>query len=449
MEDSLSFLFPLYVWKLGGMGKLYAEIYGCTANIADGEIALGIFKDANWDIVDKPEDSDIILLVTCTVKKPTSDRMLHRIRVLKTYGKKIIVTGCMASGERKKVKRVEPNAILVHPRAITRILEAVETGKDLMVEDGLDKLGRSRVLKNRVVGIVPVSEGCRWSRCGFCIVPYTRGKFTSYPMDKIIHEASRLISVGVREVWLTSQDMGSYGLDLGRNMLPELIKSIASLPGDFWLRVGMMNPIYLRPIISELAEAYLHPKVYKFLHLPAQSGSDKILKAMNRGYTISSFKEIIRYMRNKIGKLTLSTDIIVGYPGEDEEDFKETVNLIREIEPDSVNISKFFPRPHTPAENLPQLDPRTIKERSVYITKISTEIAYKKNLQWIGWTGTALVDEVGEKGEAIARNIYYKPIVLKNECSHSLLGKKVEIEIVDARPHCLIGKLVRTLDKES
>ncbi|MCL7397195.1 MAG: tRNA (N(6)-L-threonylcarbamoyladenosine(37)-C(2))-methylthiotransferase [Thaumarchaeota archaeon] len=431
------------------MGRVYTEIYGCTANVADGEIALGILREAGWEVVDKPEDSDLILLVTCTVKKPTSDRMLYRIKKLKTYRKMLIVAGCMASGEGDKVKRIAPEAILVHPRAITRILEVVETRKDLTVGDGLDKLGKKRVLKNSVVGIVPVSEGCRWGRCGFCIVPFTRGRFVSHPLDKIMEEASRLISMGVKEIWLTSQDMGSYGLDLGRNMLPQLVNSIASLPGEFWIRIGMMNPIYLKPILRELAEAYLHPKVYKFLHLPVQSGSDKILRAMNRGYTTSTFREIIEYMKSRISELTVSTDIIVGYPGEDEEDFEETIKLIREIEPDSVNISKFFPRPHTPSEKLPQLDPRIIKERSRYITKVATEIAYKKNLKWIGWTGVALVDEIGEKGEAIARNIYYKPIVLKDECGHILLGRKIEVEVVDAKPHCLIGKQVKTINYES
>jgi len=428
------------------MGRVYTEIYGCTANVADGEIVLGILREAGWEIVNKPEDSDLIILVTCTVKKPTSDRMLYRIKKLKTYRKMLIVAGCMASGEGDKVKRIAPEAILVHPRAITRILEVVETRQDLTVGDGVDKLGRKRVLKNSVIGIVPVSEGCRWGRCGFCIVPFTRGRFVSYPLDKIIEEASRLISMGVKEIWLTSQDMGSYGLDLGRNMLPQLVKSIASLPGEFWIRIGMMNPIYLKPILRELAETYLHQKVYKFLHLPVQSGSDKILKAMNRGYTTSTFKEIIEYMKSRIGELTISTDIIVGYPGEDEEDFEETVKLIREIEPDSINISKFFPRPHTPSEKLPQLDPRIIKERSRYITKVATEIAYKKNLKWIGWTGVALVDEIGEKGRAIARNIYYKPIVLKDECGHTLLGRKIEVEVVDAKPHCLIGKHVKTIN---
>ncbi|MEN2973954.1 MAG: tRNA (N(6)-L-threonylcarbamoyladenosine(37)-C(2))-methylthiotransferase [Candidatus Caldarchaeales archaeon] len=431
----------------GGL-RLYAEIYGCTASLADGEIALGLFNEAGWKIVNRPDDADLILLVTCAVKKPTSDRMLHRIKKLKTYGKKMVITGCMASGEGERIKHVAPDSILVHPRSILRIVEAVEKEIDLMDEDLVEKLDQPRVLKNKVVGIVPVSEGCRWSRCGFCIVPFTRGRFFSYQMDKIIEEAYRLISRGVKEIWLTSQDMGSYGLDQGRNLLPELVRKISMIPGEFWIRIGMMNPIYLKPILRDLSEVYLHPKVYKFLHLPVQTGSDKILRLMDRGYTISLFKEIVYFMKSKIDRLNLSTDIIVGYPGEDEEDFEDTLRLLREVEPDSVNISKFFPRPRTPAEKLTQLDPKIIKERSRIITNLASSIAYKKNLRWIGWVGTALVDEVGERGEAIARNIEYKPIVLRGENGSTLLGKWVEVEVLDARPHCLTGRLKKVLDED-
>ncbi|MCS7126346.1 MAG: tRNA (N(6)-L-threonylcarbamoyladenosine(37)-C(2))-methylthiotransferase [Aigarchaeota archaeon] len=428
--------------------RVYAEVYGCTANVADGEIALGLFKEAGYEIVERPDEADLILLVTCTVKKPTSDRMLYRIKKLKSYGKKLIVAGCMASGEGEKVKRLEPRSILVHPRSIVRVVEAAENEVDLMEEDGRDKLGQPRVLKNRVVGIVPVSEGCRWSRCGFCIVPFTRGRFVSYPIDKIVEEASRLISKGVKEIWLTSQDMGSYGIDHGRNLLPDLVRRIAMIDGDFWIRIGMMNPLYLRPILKELSEVYLNSKVYKFLHLPVQSGSDKILKLMNRGYTISTFIEILNYMRSKIGKLNLSTDIIVGYPGEDEEDFQKTLKMLEEVKPDSVNISKFYPRPNTPAEKLDQLDRKIIEDRSRVITELVRNIAYKKNVEWVGWRGVALVDEIGEDGEPIARNILYKPIVLREECGRLLLGRWVEVEIVDARPYCLIGRLERIIDKE-
>ncbi|MEM1677455.1 MAG: radical SAM protein, partial [Nitrososphaerota archaeon] len=185
--------------------------------------------------------------------------------------------------------------------------------------------------------------------------------------------------------------------------------------------------------------------IYKFLHIPIQSGSDKVLKLMDRGYTVSMFKEIVEYMKENIKDLTLSTDIIVGYPGEEEEDFEKTVKLIEEIKPDFVNISRFFPRPKTPAEKLRPLDPNIVKERSRRLIEITRKIALERNLKWVGWKGIALVDEVGERGEAIARNIYYKPIVLLGKDGRRLLGRKIEVEIVDVRPYALLGHLLKII----
>ena len=427
--------------------RVYAEVYGCASNMADGEIALGLLRSRGHEVVDDPSKADAILIVTCTVKKPTSDRMLHRIDVLRRLGKRLVVAGCMVPGEGWKVREKAPEAVLVHPRAITRVAEAVELGRSLMEDSGVPKLRLPRIRRNPVVAIIPVSEGCRWSRCSFCIVARTRGEFTSFPLQMILEEARNALAEGVREIWLTSQDMGSYGLESGRNLLPLLIKSVASLEGHFMLRVGMMNPIYLKPILGELAEAYLHPRVFRFLHLPVQSGSEKIVKAMERGHTVKLFKEIVSYMRGRVPDLTLATDFIVGYPEEDEEDFEETIRLLEEIRPESVNVSRFFPRPGTPAEKLKQLDPRVVKARSRILSEVARRVALEANQRWIGWEGAAIVDEVGERGEAIARNQSYKPIVLDAD-GRQLLGKFVEVEVTDARPYCLMGKLRRVLEKE-
>jgi len=423
--------------------KVYAEVYGCAANMADGEIALGLLKRSGHTIVKDPEEADAILLVTCTVKKPTSDRMLHRIRVLRRLGKRLIVAGCMASGEPDKVREAAPEAVLLHPRAITHVTEALE-GRSIISEEPVVKLGLPRVRRNPIVSIIPVSEGCRWRGCSFCIVARTRGSFTSYPLQLILEEAKQGLKENVREIWLTSQDMGSYGIESGRSLLPSLIESVASLKGVFMVRVGMMNPIYLKPILRELAQSYLNPKVFKFLHLPVQSGSEKVLRDMRRGHTVKLFKEIVNYMRSKVPGLTLSTDLIVGYPTEDEDDFEETLKLVEEIKPEAVNISKFYARPGTPAEKLKPLDTKLIKNRSRILTELTRRVALEANERWIGWSGIALVDEVGGRGEAIARNQSYKPIIL-NEDGGKLLGRFVEVEILDAHPYCLIGRLKKVV----
>jgi len=412
--------------------------------MADSEIALGILKQAGYTLVQKPEDADIIIIFTCVVKKPTSDRMLYRINFLKQFRKKLIVAGCMASGEPEKIRRAAPRAILVHPRAITRITEAIESGKSILSEDDIIKLRHPRVRRNPITAIIPVSEGCWWRRCSFCIVARTRGSYMSYPLNMILEEVEDSIHEGVKEIWLTSQDMGSYGIESGKSLLPRLIECVSNIDGLFLVRVGMMNPIYLKPILEDLAEAYLKPKIFRFLHLPVQSGSNKILMDMNRGYSVELFKEIVTFMRSRIKDLTLSTDIIVGYPTEDEEDFEKTVKLIEEIKPDMINLSRFFPRPGTPAERLKPLDPRLVKKRSKLMSEVAREAALRAGERWIGWRGIALVDEIGERGEAIARNLSYKPIVLK-ENGRRLFGKFVEVEIESIRPYCLLGRVKRIL----
>ena len=428
--------------------KIYAEVYGCAANVADAEIALGILSERGHEIVSRPEDADILIIFTCVVKKPTSDRMLYRIARLHEYGKRLIVAGCITSGEPDKVRAIAPNAIMIHPRAITRIWEAVEKGVSLPAPLDDVKLGYPRYRKNPIIAIIPASEGCSWRLCSFCIVARTRGAFKSYPMDLIEEEVRRSVREGVKEIWLTSQDMGSYGIESGRSMLPNLIKRIAGIEGRFFIRVGMMNPLYIYPVRRDLAEAYLSQKVFKFLHLPVQSGSNKVLREMRRGYTVEIFKRIVDEIRSRIPDITLSTDIIVGYPTEDEDDFEATIRLVETVKPDMINISRFFARPGTPAERLKPLDPREVKRRSRILSEIAREVALRNNERWIGWSGYAIVDEIGERGEAIARNITYRPIVIRDKPARELFGRIVEVEIESARPYCLMAKLKRVTEPQ-
>jgi len=415
--------------------------------MADSEIALGILKSRGHELVSNPHEADALIIFTCVVKKPTSDRMIYRISRLSELEKKLIVAGCMVPGEPEKIKRFAPRAIMIHPRAITMIHEAVEKDKSFYSEHGSIKLGFPRIRRSPIIAIIPVSEGCSWRRCSFCIVARTRGSHISYPMNAILMEASKALEEGVKEIWLTSQDMGGYGIESGRSLLPELINEVSDLSGLYLVRIGMMNPLYINPILEKLAQAYLKPRIFKFLHLPVQSGSDKVLRDMMRGYSVSLFKKIVKHMRSKIPGLTLSTDIIVGYPTEDEEDFEETIRLIEEVKPDMMNISRYFPRPRTSAEKLKPLDPKIVKKRSRILSEIAREIALKSSERWIGWSGIALIDEIGERGEAIARNQSYRPIVI-DKPGKELYGKFVEVEVEDARPYCLLARFKKIADHE-
>jgi threonylcarbamoyladenosine tRNA methylthiotransferase CDKAL1 len=338
--------------------------------------------------------------------------------------------------------------VMIGPRAVTRIWEAVERGVSILEEVDDVKLGCPRVRKNSVVAIVPVSEGCAWRLCSFCIVARTRGPFRSYPIELVAREVGRFVEEGAMEIWLTSQDMGSYGIESGRSMLPELLEAVSGIEGRFFIRVGMVNPLYVYPVRERLAESYLSPRIFKFLHLPVQSGSNKVLRDMRRGYTIEVFRRIVEEFRRRIPELTLSTDIIVGYPTEDEGDFEETIKLVEEVRPDMINISRFFARPGTPSERLKPLDPKLVNERSRILSDVARKVALENGERWIGWSGYALVDEVGEGSEPIARNIYYRPIVIGNARGDDVFGKIVEVEVEDARPYCLMARLKRVASAE-
>ena len=418
-------------------GKVYAEVYGCSANQADGEIALGLLRSRGYEVVDSPAQADYVVLVTCAVKKPTADRMVHRVRKFSKLGQRLIVAGCMATGERERVVKAAPQALLLPPRNIADIPNLLEKG---VTTGSAAKLGLPRLRRNPVVSIIPVSEGCRWSRCSFCIVPNTRPGYESYPTRLIVEEVRRSLEEGCREVWLTSQDMGSYGLESGRNLLPELLEAVNGVEGKFYTRVGMMNPIYLGPVLDRLVKAYTGEKIFKFLHLPVQSGSNKVLKDMNRGHTAEMYLCIVQAFRSKIPDLTLSTDIIVGYPTETADDFEQTLKLVRESKPHVVNISRYFPRPDTPAEKLETLPARTVAERVAVLKEVVEEVQLRLNSEWVGWCGEALVDEVGKHGEMVARNHAYRPIVLNTK--QNLLGKFVKAEVVEAGKTYLRGRLV-------
>ncbi|HIE14939.1 TPA: radical SAM protein, partial [Candidatus Bathyarchaeota archaeon] len=213
---------------------------------------------------------------------------------------------------------------------------------------------------------------------------------------------------------------------------------ICKIKGNFFVRVGMMNPQWVKLILDDLIEVYKNEKIFKFLHLPLESGSDDILKLMNRGYKVEDFLEIVERFREEIPSLTLSTDIIVGFPSESNRDFEATVKIIKEVKPDVVNLSKFGPKPGTKAAKLKQLDPQIIKKRSRELHDLIKTVRLQCNRKWVGWGGEVLIDERGKDG-FIARNFAYKPIVIP--ASKNLFGEFVKVKIVKAKSNYLVGRI--------
>jgi threonylcarbamoyladenosine tRNA methylthiotransferase CDKAL1 len=273
-------------------------------------------------------------------------------------------------------------------------------------------------------------------------VVFARGQLRSYSIKEVVQRVQSDYAAGTREFWITSQDTASYGRDLSTD-LAELLTELCRLPGDFRVRVGMMTPNLVTEMQTRLITAFSNRKIFKFLHLPVQSGDDTVLHHMRRFYTAAEFKGIVDTFRNKFSQLTLATDVIVGFPGETEEAFENTLRLLEDVKPDIVNVSKFFARPKTAAARIKDclVDKEDIKRRSTIAAELAKRLSAERNLRWVGWTGEVLVDEKGKvEGSWVGRNFAYKPIAIKS--GNNLLGKTLQVKVVEALGTYLKGELV-------
>jgi threonylcarbamoyladenosine tRNA methylthiotransferase CDKAL1 len=266
-----------------------------------------------------------------------------------------------------------------------------------------------------------------------------RGKVSSYPIDAIVAQVRRHVERGAKEIKLTGQDTAAYGRDIGSN-LADLLEAIEDIPGKFRLRVGMADPLTVYPIVDDLVRAFRSEKVFTFLHLPVQSGSDEILEVMKREYTVHQFEEIVDRFRRDFPEITLSTDVIAGFPGETEAQFDSTLELIERLRPEIVNVTRFSARTGTPAATLPnQIVGWRVKERSRRLTRLRFRIAQEVHERSVGKETDALVTEPGKGGTLLARTPEYRQVVLREPLS---LGEFVRVRIDVARPTDLLGHVV-------
>jgi MiaB-like tRNA modifying enzyme len=311
-------------------------------------------------------------------------------------------------------------------------MDAVQYSDELKIE-------LPRIRANSVIGIVPISSGCL-SQCTFCSVKQIKGNLKSYPLLSIIHDINIAINNGCKEIWLTSQDNGCYGFDINTN-LAELLGYVIKIDGEFMVRIGMASPQHLINYLDELIHVLKSEKIFKFIHLPVQSGNEQILKKMRREYDVSTFKAVIKNIRDAIPKLTLSTDVICGFPTETEEQFDDTLRLIVDITPDIVNISRYQARPYTLSAKMPQLSGEELKNRTRKLTKLFNVVALQQNRKWIDWQGRIIIDEVGKNNTFIGRNYAYKPVVV---CGEFKLGEIVHVKINDMTSYDLRGEVVNS-----
>jgi threonylcarbamoyladenosine tRNA methylthiotransferase CDKAL1 len=419
--------------------KVWIEAYGCSANMADSEMISGLLKDAGYEIANTKSESSLNLIVTCSVKDTTEHKMMSRIRTMVKSGKPLVIAGCLPKADKLKIESSSPSASLIGPNSIDKAPDAVRSalsgGRLVALKDSpRDKVNIPRIRLNPVVSIVEIANGCM-SECTFCQTKIAKGWLRSYRIGDIVRQIKVDIQSGCKEVWLSSTDNGCYGRDMDSNLV-DLLQECCSIEGSFKIRVGMMNPMYLPEILDRMVCLFSeNDKLFKFLHIPVQSGSDRVLRKMKRGHTSKIFIDAVQAFRERIPEMTISTDIIVGFPSETDDDFKQTVDLLERTQPDVVNISRYAARPGTKASQWREMkvSSQISKKRSEYLHTLTRRIAKKRNSLWQEWQGQIVVDEVGKVIQG--RNYAYKPVVITSTQNvvdnRILLGDTVSVKICD------------------
>ena len=423
--------------------KVFIETYGCTFNQADSQIIAGVLEENQIDIVDSIDEADVIIVNTCYVKLPTENKVVYKIQQLQKQfpDKKIIVGGCMVEIDPEKLEKIGPNCSWIGPHQLNKAADVVNATYcgEIIRESGFSKeskVGVPKSVDDGLIHIIQICEGCLGA-CTFCCTRFARGPLNSYPISDIVQEAKAAIEKGACEIQLTAQDTAAFGRDSGEK-LSDLIKEVANLEGDFKVRVGMMHPKNILNDVDEIIDAIKHPNVYDFIHLPIQSGSDKVLSDMRRGHTITQYLDIISKFKKEIPDITLAVDIIVGYPTETDEDFDLTVELLENIKPSLIHLSKYQHRKGAISSSLKEIPRPVMKKRSKFLSEIKSEITAEENLQLVGTVQNVLVVEKGSKGGFIAKTDNYIPVIV-----HDVeLGSFVKVKITDATATYLKSELL-------
>lgn len=405
------------------MKSIFIKTFGCTLNQRDG-------KDLVFDLLTtkKEKDAEIIVINTCGVKEQTENKIYKYITdsILPLKNKEIIVCGCLVDINSEKLRKLLPKAKFFGIKDKQKLVSYLEKNKP--------KLKNKKVEKTEITKAIIIANGCL-GNCSYCAVKFARGKLESKPIKKIIAEIKDAIDSGTKEILLTAQDTACYGLDIDTNIV-ELLKEASKINGNFKIRLGMGNPQHLKKYKKEIVEIFKSEKIYKFLHVPVQSGSDSVLRKMNRYYTKKEYLELVNYFRKNIKELTLATDIIVGFPTETEKDLKETLDLIKKCKFDIVNISRFGQRKNIEANKYKELSGTIKKERSRLTTLLCSEIALENNKKLIGKTKEILITESGKNNTSIGRTNEYKQVVVSKKVE---LGEKLKVKIKEARTGYLLA----------
>ncbi|XP_051722777.1 threonylcarbamoyladenosine tRNA methylthiotransferase isoform X2 [Ctenopharyngodon idella] len=408
-----------------GTQKIWVRTWGCSHNSSDGEYMAGQLAASGYKITENPSDADLWLLNSCTVKNPAEDHFRNSIKKAQEQNKKVVLAGCVPQAQPRMDYLKDLSIIGV--QQIDRVVEVVdeavkghsvrllgqkkEKGKRL----GGARLDLPKIRKNPLIEIISINTGCL-NACTYCKTKHARGDLASYPIEELVERARQSFQEGVCEIWLTSEDTGAYGRDIGTDLPSLLWELVKEIPEGAMLRLGMTNPPYILEHLEEMAKILNHPRVYAFLHVPVQSASDSVLMDMKREYCCADFRRVMDFLKEKVPGITIATDIICGFPGETDEDFEQTMELVRQYRFPSLFINQFYPRPGTPAARMEQIPAHLIGQRQrVLVTEESFDSQYY-----------------------VAHNKFYEQVLVPKKPEFK--GKMIEVDIYEAGKHYMKGR---------
>jgi tRNA-2-methylthio-N6-dimethylallyladenosine synthase len=444
--------------------KAYIHSYGCQMNVYDSHRMADTLAPEGFVETRSPEDADLIILNTCHIREKASEKVyseLGRIRKLKEAAAQdgrrvtIAVAGCVAQAEGEEIIRRAPAVdLVVGPQSYHRLpallaraeRESGVVDTEFPVEDKFKFLPSAAAQVTRARGVsafVTVQEGCD-KFCTFCVVPYTRGAEMSRPVAALVREAARLAAAGVREITLIGQNVNAYhgeGPDGCAWTLGRLLRRLAEIEGIARLRYTTSHP---RDMDDDLIAAHGDlPSLMPYLHLPVQSGSDRVLAAMNRRHTRADYLRLIDRLRRARPDLALSSDFIVGFPGETEEDFRATVDLVEEVGFAGAFSFKYSPRPGTPAAEMDQLPEDVKAERLARLQAVINRHQASFNARCEGQVFEVLFEKPGKRaGQLVGRSPYLQPV--QAMAPAELVGEVVPVQITEVGSNSLFGALVNS-----
>ncbi len=428
-----------------GAISYYLETYGCALNTADSDMIAGHLNARGAKRVLSFDEAHVIILNTCGVKEPTEDRVIHRLKELSKIAMPVIVAGCLPKISLRRVQRAIPNyAAILGPQSIETlglIVDRVMKGERGLLHLEPDTGSKLQFFKGppgSVVCTVPICEGCLGS-CTYCAVKFARGNVKSYSIKSLHDVVRRCVHQGYREIRLTGQDTGVYGHETGENLV-DLLQALDAIEGTHMFRLGMFNPHHILATIDDFLQVMSSPRFFKFFHIPLQSGSNNILGDMERRYSVEDWRSAVHSIQKEIPLATIATDIIVGFPGETDEDFDKTIEVISDLKPSVVNISKYGDRPGTVASRARnKVNSSVKKDRSRQLSALVAEIVTEQNATWLGWTGPVLVIGAASKGGTLCRNASYKAVIIEEQLTP---GSTVDVEITMAHRTHLAAKVI-------